>query len=82
MKPKQKKKLKKFSDALVKGAKQTGKFVGKYGPKVNRAAQRMSETAMDAMMPSRKRTVVDLTAKKKPKRVVKGRGGFYLDYTD
>jgi len=78
-----KKNLKKLGHLLVKGGKETARVVGKYGPKVHAAARRMSDTTMDAMMPQRTRTVVDLTAKRKPKRIVKGkrRGDFYLDFT-
>ena len=81
MKRNHKKKLKKLGHLLVKGGKETGRVVGKYGPKVHAAAKRMSETTMDAMIPARTRTVVDLTARKKPKRVYRGKKGFYLDYS-
>lgn len=83
MKPNHKKKLKKLGHLLVKGGRESVKAVQKYGPKVHSAARRMSDTTMDMMMPQRTRTVVDLTAKKVPKRVVKGkrRGDFYLDFT-
>ena len=81
MKPKNKEKIKKLGSLIVKGGKETEKFVSKYGPKVHAASRRMSETAMDSLRPSRTRTVVDLTVKRKPKRVAKGRKGFYLDYT-
>ena len=81
MKSKRKENLKKLGKLLGTGVKKTGEFVETYGPKVHRASRRMSETAMDSLRPSRTRTVVDLTAKRKPKRIRKGRKGFYLDFT-
>ena len=75
--------MKKLGHLLVKGGKETVRAVNKYGPKVHAATRRMSDTTMDALRPQRTRTVVDLTAKKKPNRVVRGkrRGDFYLDFT-
>jgi len=78
---KQKSKAKKLGHLLVKGAKETGKFVGKYGPKAHAFSKSIAESTMDVMVPRRTRTVVDLTAKRKPKRIVKGKGGFYLDFS-
>ncbi len=81
MKGTKKDKLKKVAHILVKSAKKSGEFIKKYGPKVQHHARAISESTMDAMIPRRTRTVVDLTVKRKPKRVAKGRRGFYLDYT-
>ena len=81
MKPKHKKNLKKLGRLLGTGVKKSGEFINNWGPKVHRATRRMSDVAMDAMAPRRTRTVVDLTAKRKPKRVMKGKKGFYLDFT-
>jgi len=76
-----KNKYKKLAQGFRKGFKETADFAKKYGPKVHAASKKMSEATMDVMMPRRTKTVVDLTAKRKPSRVVKGKGGFYLDYT-
>lgn len=81
MKRNHKKKLKKLGHLLVKGGKESGRLVKKYGPRVQHHARAISESTMDAMMPQRTRTVVDLTARKKPKRVMKTKRGFYLDFT-
>jgi len=52
-----KEKLRKLGKLLGTGAKKTAGAVKKYGPKVNAAARRMSETAMDALAPSRTRSL-------------------------
>ena len=76
-----KNKLKKLGKLLGTGVKKTGKAIKKYGPRVSAASRRMADTAMDALAPSRTRTVVDLTPKRRPKRIYKGKKGFYLDYS-
>ena len=78
---KNKKKLKKLGHLLVKGAKGSAKAVKKYGPVVHHHVRAISESTMDAMMPSRTRTHIDMTARRKPRKVYKTKQGFYLDYT-
>lgn len=89
-----KKDLKKLGSSLVKGFKETEKFVGKYGPKAHAYFRGVSENTMGVfapqpvrglpnnLIPRKRKGYVDLTAKRKPKRVLKGKGGFYLDFTD
>jgi len=81
MKLNKREKLERVGDALLRGAKATGKAIKRYGPRVHHHAKAISSSAMDVMAPRRTKTVVDLTARRKPKRVRKGKGGFYLDYT-
>lgn len=89
MKKKNKDKLKKVAKLLIQGSKKTGKFVGKYGPKAHAFLKGVSESTAQAfdpntgrqLIPRRRKGYVDFTKKKKPTRVLRRRGGFYLDFT-
>lgn len=92
MKSETKEKFKKIGKIIVKGTKQTGKFVGKYGPKAHAFFKGVSESTMGAfdtskerspiqLIPRRRKGYVDFTGKRKPKKVQRHKGGFYLDFT-
>lgn len=81
MKPSHKKKIKKLGDVVIKGGKKSAEIIKRYGPRVQHHARAISESTMDVMMPRRTRSVVDLTRNKKPKRVLKTKRGFFLDFT-
>lgn len=93
MKSKAKEKLKKLGGVLVRGVKKGSAAVKKYGPTVHAHARAISESTMEMMtpdvdgkprnnlIPRRRRGYVDMTAKKKPKKVQGNKKGFYLDFT-
>jgi len=89
-----KEKMKKLGHLIVKGAKKSDKFVKKYGPMVQHHARAISESTMGMMapevkgkpvnnlIPRRRKGYVDMSPKKRPKRVARGKKGFYLDFTE
>lgn len=85
------KKYKRYARGIGDGVKELSRMYKKHAPavknaavKTHRALKASAESISESMVPSiprRRRGYVDLTAKRKPKRVVRGKGGFYLDFT-
>lgn len=77
-----KKDFKKFAKKVKKGFKGSAKAYKKYAPKVHAGLKKTSDALAEGISATpRRRAVVDLTAKPKPKKVYKGKKGVYLDFT-
>jgi len=84
MKLTKKEKLKKLGSIIVKGAKESDKFVKKYGPKAHAYFRDVSESTMDVFSTPEGKRMPHLTPKRAPRRMPKKRhaktkGGFFVE---